>query len=71
MATCVVDVDPSTGEEMNDRTEFIAHRQEWWADGALIDHIPEELAFRRGWSAAQKDLNRLAEKNGWKPWPGD
>ena len=39
--------------------------------GASVRNILKGLRWKDGWAAAQKDLDRLAEKNGWEPWYGD
>ena len=59
----------SNAGRTHDKPMYCAHSQEGPNSHTSITDIPEGLCWRKIWTEAQKDLNRLAEKNGWKPWP--
>lgn len=54
----------------NGKPMYCAYMEER-KDGVLHSNIPQGLSWRKSWTAAQKDLDKLAKKNGWKPWYGN
>ena len=48
---------------------FCGYRRQM-VNGVEHARIPKGLEWKKSWPEAQKDLDALAEKNGWQQWYG-